>query len=222
MTATIPFWYAPPAAAAAYAVDRLDATDRARLARGVPARRRADWEASRALKALVGATPGRRCLGHRHGHVVLADAPADCRLGVDIEQILPRDIHAIWSVCGTPAEQMAAAQLTDADRLLYFYLAWTVKEAAIKAFDLGFPSGLKATSLLRGPGGWQLRLPETGLFRLLVAQPAPELVASCLLVAAAGRPLPPIVPHDWRGSRHAHWPILIDLSHDDDNTPQHG
>lgn len=214
MNTLTPFWYAPPTAAAAYTEARLDAADRTRLTRGLPARRRADWKASRALKAHVGPATGRRCLGHRHGHVVLADAPADCLVGVDIEQILPRDVQAIWNVCGTSAEQAAAAQLPDADALLYFYLAWTVKEAAIKAFDLGFPSGLKASSLLRVHGQWHLRLPERLPFRLLVAQPAPELIASCLLVAPPGQALSAIVPHDWRGSDHAHWPVLIDLYQD--------
>jgi 4'-phosphopantetheinyl transferase len=163
-------WWATPAAARHYRLDRLRAEDLARAPAARSPRAERDWQVSRALlSAALAAWPRGAdpvlSLAHSRGHAVAALAPPGWRVGVDLESIRPRDFTALARWCCTPEEQAALAACDAATQPRVFYLLWTLKEAFIKAAGLRFPADMRTVGLLPSgelpgePGGWRLRAP---------------------------------------------------------------
>lgn len=119
-------------------------------------------------------------------------------VGVDLEAVTPiAEMNLIVPRWFSAAEQAELAQLHGKDRVRGFYLAWTRKEALIKAEGTGLSRDLASFSVTLTPGR-PARLvhaasPALRLFRVLsVDMPAPY-VAACAVVAPQGSPPPDLI-----------------------------
>ncbi|WP_187394950.1 4'-phosphopantetheinyl transferase family protein [Pigmentiphaga aceris] len=86
----------------------------------------------------------------------MATAPSGWQLGVDLEQIRPRDVEALSTWMASDVEAAALAQLPPDLALRHFYRLWTFKEAMVKARAQDFPADLKRNTLTMeaGSGRW--------------------------------------------------------------------
>lgn len=87
----------------------------------------------------------------------------NCQLGVDIEQVKPRDnVTALVARCFAEEEQAYWQQQPMAEKLRAFYRLWVRKEALVKAIGRGIALGLSQcvinpenpSRLLRLPAGY--------------------------------------------------------------------
>jgi 4'-phosphopantetheinyl transferase len=146
-----------------------------------------EWMCSRALLQLI-PTAHAVSLSHKLGHAVVAAAPSDWRIGIDLERSKPRDVARLSAWMATPCEAAALAGLAPALALRHFYRLWTFKEAMIKARGQDFPSDLKANELLEDPatGRWRIRTSDSGQWCLRVFEAAPDWVISVVWQAPGG------------------------------------
>jgi len=147
--------WADPSAAKHYSAEYLCASDAQRVAQPRGPRAQQDWEVSRALlHAFRPKFAGRvYSLSHSHGHVICGVAPADWKLGVDIERIRSRDVMALADWVCSPYEKQNLGRLSGPIQLRHFYSLWTLKEAFIKAARLGFPADMAKVGLREGAEG---------------------------------------------------------------------
>ena len=84
-------------------------------------------------------------LSHSGSFAVVALAAGGERVGVDVEEIRPRArLHALAARVLSAEEHDAWLALSDeADRLRSFLLAWTAKEAYLKALGIGIATRLR-------------------------------------------------------------------------------
>ena len=81
-------------------------------------------------------------VSHSGGCGLIAFAPAG-RLGVDVEEIVPRrDLKSLIEAVMGPDEQAELNGLTGQARIRQFYRLWTCKEALIKALGTGFSTDI--------------------------------------------------------------------------------
>ncbi len=188
---SVPLDLAAPTIAALAPLLDTDETRRAATRRPGPVRDRfvvAHAATRNVLGHRLGADPAALRIARRcehcgdpaHGRPVLVDAPAlafslthaggralvalgwDVRLGVDVEELRPRarldrlaarvlsdDEHAVWR---TRAEE---------DRLRSFLVAWTAKEAYLKAIGLGITGSLREVRV--APDGWRISPLDVGV-----------------------------------------------------------
>ena len=77
-------------------------------------------------------------ISHGGDHGLIAVAPRG-RLGVDIEERVPRDdLDELTDAVLGPNEKREYTQLCQSRRFQFFFRIWTLKEALIKALGLGF------------------------------------------------------------------------------------
>jgi len=180
-------WLAGPEAAAAADRDRFDAADRERAARLAGRRKEAEWLASRALRQRVATVAqGITSLSHAAGHAALAVGPPECRLGVDLEAVTPRDVLRLAKFSFTPAEAAQLETLPGVAAMRHFYLLWTLKEACAKALGLPLFAALRECRFLHGEGGWRGDLPCDGAWRAATWRPRPGLVLSAVVLGPSG------------------------------------
>ena len=99
-----------------------------------------------------------RSLSHKLDRVVAVSAPDGWQVGIDLEQIRPRDVTRLSAWMASEPEAAASRRLPAALALRHFYRLWTFKEAMIKARSQDFPADLKTNALLEDPdsGAWQI------------------------------------------------------------------
>jgi 4'-phosphopantetheinyl transferase len=118
-------------------------------------------------------------LAHAEGLALAVTAPgAATRLGADLERVEPRGV-AFLEDHYTPAERRWLDGLAPAERPLAACVAWTVKEAVLKALGVGL--GAPADSVSVGP----CALAPSGEF-----QPVPVRLAGGAAAEAAWRLAP--------------------------------
>ncbi|MDX5299107.1 MAG: 4'-phosphopantetheinyl transferase superfamily protein [Gammaproteobacteria bacterium] len=188
-TNRIQLYWGCPLAAQAYRADRLSPADQAKAARRRQPRSQREWQVSRALLQQV-QPEGTHNLSHAAEHAVLACAPAGWRLGVDLEQIRPRDVQRLIHPCGLADEQAYLATLDGDAALRQFYRYWTLKEAFIKAHGLPFPSALKQIGLNRAGDAWRLQVPEdsAGSWSVRIVELSPDWLLSVVWQAPTAVP----------------------------------
>ena len=101
--------------------------------------------------------PGRLSISHSHGWVFVAYAEADIPFGVDAEQVETRS-EAFTGDYFTTAEQAMFGGQTSQKRDVSITLAWSAKEAYLKALGTGLgidPRSLQVDFLPEIHGKWQ-------------------------------------------------------------------
>ena len=121
-----------------------------------------EFRVSRALKARF-KKRGRFCISHKsaEGKTIVAVALARQKFGLDLEILKPRDFAAASEFCFNAFERELLAAADESEKALVFYKIYTIKEALIKARNLGFYA-LARVGLARGAGGEALALDERG------------------------------------------------------------
>ena len=212
---TLDLWLATPDAARHFDVARLDAHDAQRWQRLRQSRRRTEWQASRALRAAVAApADAATSLTHSAGFAAVAVAPPGIALGVDLETLRPRDWLALAGFAFAREEQLALQALPEADRLLHFYMLWTLKEAAAKALGLELLVATRSCRFRCHDGRWSGALPGAAHWRAWVYAPRSDLLLTALAVAtSAALPDEPPRQHEWptASDAGAGWPAVAQV-----------
>jgi 4'-phosphopantetheinyl transferase len=179
--ARVEVWWAGADAARDYTDASLRPEDTLRAALPRSARAMQEWRVSRAALAHALAIRGPSAawsLSHSHECALVAAAPPQWRLGVDLERMRARDVDNIaqW-VCSTD-EIAALSACAAAAQLQTFYLLWTLKESLVKAAGLDFPADMRAVGLDPGSAGWMLRVPGNAAWHARSAMLGTEWMAA--------------------------------------------
>lgn len=175
-----PLALATPAFACHYDATRLNAEDRARLARSPGLAQRPQWQTSRALLQHIrrNSPDMPLCLSHKHDHSLIATNPHGGKPGVDLEHLRPRDFLRLAEVSCSAQEIMLIRQ---SERPAHtFYWLWTIKEALIKAEDLRFPTDLRQVGLIRNGGAFAIRSLRKMPYRWISVAIAQQWILSAL------------------------------------------
>jgi 4'-phosphopantetheinyl transferase len=187
------------------------------------ARRREEWEVSRALLAhvsdsrLLPAQPGDPAplsLSHSAGHAAVASSLGGGRVGVDLEQMRERDFVRLARFAFAPSEQEQLEALPPAARAERFYFLWTLKEAFAKALPLPLLQSVAQCTFVHVHDSWRASVPTRGAWFARVFRPRPSFVLSVVAL------LPEPVEHEnsyvetneWPEQRAPLWPTLAVLS----------
>jgi len=179
------------------------------------ARRRRDWESSRALLGAAPTVPGRRrSLTHSHGFAGLALAPAAVAVGVDLEWMASREFRGMASVAFPSDECAYLATLDEPSELCSaFYAFWTLKEAFAKALDLTLADALGRCRMIDAGGTRRLQVPTSGYWRATLYEPRPRLRLAVVRVCDSSAPIQePLKTIEWPGTRPGDWPVVMDLA----------
>lgn len=207
-------WLATPDAAELMDPARLDVADAANWRTMRTARRRLDWASSRALLAHVPAPAQQsRSLAHSHGFASLLTAPPRLEVGIDIEQIVPRDFLGMAEIAFPASETGYLASLDDTTKATRFYELWTLKEAFAKALQLPLTEALAACSWFSTDGQLNPAIPTSNHWRAVVYAPRPQLRLAVAVVADSGDPLQgPIHHSEWPKPTADRWPVVFDVT----------
>lgn len=215
--ATLPVaevWLATPEAARRFDPSQLTGADRDAWAAIRTARRRLDWESSRALQGAVpGAGGERRSLSHSHGFAALALAPGSVAVGVDLEWMAPRDFSGMADLAYSAAESDHLSSLDDPEeRCSTFYELWTLKEAFGKALRLHLADALRLCCFVDSSGMRHASVPTRRDWRARVFAPRPQLRLAVVRVNESPAPiLETINTVEWPLPRAREWPVVRDL-----------
>lgn len=207
-------WLATPEAARRFDPSQLTGADRDAWAAIRTARRRLDWESSRALQgAIPGAGGERRSLSHSHGFAALALAPGAVAVGVDLEWLAPRNFAGMADVAYSAAESAHLASLDDPEeRCSTFYELWTLKEAFGKALRLHLADALRLCSFIDPSGMRHATVPTRHDWRARVFAPRPQLRLAVVHVNESPAPIcATINTMEWPLPRAREWPVVRDL-----------
>ena len=121
-----------------------------------------EFRVSRALKARF-KKRGKFCISHKSadGKTIVAVGFARQKFGLDLEILKPRNFAAASEFCFNAFERELLAAADESEKALVFYKIYTIKEALIKARNLGFYA-LDRVGLARGAEGEALALDERG------------------------------------------------------------
>jgi len=121
-----------------------------------------EFRVSRALKVRF-KKRGKFCISHKSadGKTIVAVGFARQKFGLDLEILKPRDFAAASEFCFNVFERELLAAADESEKALVFYKIYTIKEALIKARNLGFYA-LGRVGLARGADGEALALDERG------------------------------------------------------------
>ena len=127
-------------------------------------------------------------ISHKLGHAVVASAPPDWQIGIDLEQMRARDVVRLSDWMASDAEAAALAALPSEQALQHFYRLWTFKEAMIKARGQDFPADLKTNTLTMdaASGQWRMHTPGSRAWSLRQFEAAPGWLVSVVWRAPAG------------------------------------
>lgn len=202
-------WLALPEAAERFDPAAQSFEDSRRWSRMADHRSRADWMVSRALLAHAAGVGSARSLGHSGGFAALALAPADGRIGIDVERADERrDCMRLARFSFAPEEVAQMEPLNDDLRRDRFYVLWTLKEACIKALGLTLLVGLRRCVFTIEHGRWHARLATAGSWEARVYRPRPTLYLAAMT-------LPPAADwtqHEWPEPAQAQWPLIARIN----------
>nr|WP_314891696.1 4'-phosphopantetheinyl transferase superfamily protein [uncultured Campylobacter sp.] len=121
-----------------------------------------EFRVSRALKARF-KKRGEFCISHKSedDKTIVAVGFARQKFGLDLEILKPRNFAAVSEFCFNAFERELLEAADESEKTLVFYKIYTIKEALIKARNLGFYA-LARVGLARGAGGEALALDERG------------------------------------------------------------
>lgn len=214
---TVAAWLAPPSAQGLFDATALGEEQRARWSRLRSARRRRDFEVSRALWQAVAPPAGCACsLSHSHGHAALA-VSGHGPVGIDVEVCSRRDVVALAAAAFTADEAaFVAGRDDDLAATRTFYELWVLKEACAKALGLSLTQVLQGTNFaaaIRGDlTGLGERLRATDWVAWVYAPVADLRLAVFAVVNVAGAAREPRL-HTWPPDERAHWPPIHRLGH---------
>lgn len=127
-----------------------------------------------------------------------AVAATDSRsIGIDIEQIVPVDVHELSSSFFAPEEISDLVEQPEEERLEAFFSIWTGKESYVKAIGRGLSASLTSFYVSRregrivtmakeaaGDGEWRLQTYEISpQYRLCVCSQSPAFPAELAIVS---------------------------------------
>lgn len=172
-------------------------------------RRREEFSLSRALLAHA-AIPAARSLSlsHSGGHAALATGPAECAVGVDLEQHRARDIASIGRFAFSERESSALGALASPERERRFYLLWVMKEALAKALRLPLLEALRSCDFSQQGGDWSATVPTQRSWSILAFEPRPAFSLAIACVANEGKDLPSVGPGVATGIETREWPSM--------------
>lgn len=203
-------WLALPAARAHFHPAKLSVEDQLRFSVQQSARRRADFEVSRALLAFVdaGATP--YSLAHSAEHAALLIGPPAWGLGVDLEMDRPRDVLRLarFAFAEREIELMEAASAEARSPL--FYTLWTLKEAFAKALGLELVDALRQCAFWHDAGEWHGRVPTTAAWEAAVFRPRPSIFLAAAWIGGSGRAR--LQQWEWPPKQPSDWPLIASAS----------
>lgn len=211
---SVAVWLATPDAADRLDPASLDPAARQEWASIRTARRRRDWESSRALLGAIPAARDRqRSMTHSRGFAGVALAPAAVAVGVDVEWMASRDFNGMASAAFTPAECEYLARLDDPSELCSrFYEFWTLKEACAKALRLELVDALRQCCMIDATGARRAKLPTTRRWRATVFAPRPQLRLAVAQVFESPKPADAaLLTFEWPSPRGTEWPVVMDL-----------
>ncbi len=207
-------WLATPDAADRFDPSTLDPVEHDAWAAIRTARRRRDWESSRALLGAIRVVPDRQCsLTHSHGFAGVAIAPAPVSVGVDLEWMTSRDFKGMASAAFSPTECEYLAALDDpSDLCSRFYEFWTLKEAFAKALGLTLADALGQCRMIDSAGVRRVEVPTTLYWRAVVFVPRPQLRLTVVQACESSEPLRRALHTvEWPLPRATEWPVVMDL-----------
>jgi hypothetical protein len=199
-------WLGLPAARNCFDPTTLSAEDHARFLAARGARRRADFEISRALLAFADIGTAAHCLAHSAEHAALVTAPAGCRMGVDLELNRPREFLRLARFAFADREVIALEAAPDEARPLLFYTLWTLKEAFAKALQLELVDALRQCVFWKDEGEWTGQVPTTAAWSAVVFQPRPQLILAAACVGE--QRLTPLQQCEWPPRQRGDWPLI--------------
>lgn len=197
-------WLGLPAARNYFDPSVLSAEDHARFLTQRGARRRADFEVSRALLAFADAGTAAHSLSHSAEHAALLVAPIGCRTGVDLEINRPRDVVRLARFGFHEREALAVEAAPAEARARLFYTLWTLKESFAKALQLDLVDALRQCVFWNEGGQWRGQVPTRAAWSAVVFQPRPHLFLAAACIAEQG--LLPIQAWEWPPKQRGDWP----------------
>jgi 4'-phosphopantetheinyl transferase len=226
---TLSVWLAGPAARPLFDPEVQSPPDQLRWQRLSNARRREDWEVSRALLAHVGSS--RRSpvqaagsppfsLSHSGGHAAVALSRTARRVGVDLEQMRERDFVRLARFAFAPREQEQLEELQPAARAERFYFLWTLKEAFAKALSLPLLQSVAQCTFFQTSDAWHASVPTRAAWLAHVFRPRPSFMLSVVALlpeALESETLPPeeeklaVKTYEWPEQRAPLWATLATL-----------
>ena len=208
MNAGAALWLGLPAAREYFDPSALSVADHSRMAaRG--ARRRADYEVSRALLAFADIGRAAHSLSHSAEHAALLVAPGGCRIGVDLEMNRPRDFLRLARFAFDAREVVALEAAPEAARPRLFYTLWTLKESVAKALQLELVDALRQCVFWEDDGEWRGRIPTPSAWGAAVFQPRPQLFLAATWAGGLG--FAGLRQWEWPPRQSADWPVVARL-----------
>lgn len=200
-------WLGFPTARAHFDPSTLSEADQARLAGSRGARRRADFEVSRALLAMADIGSAAHSMSHSAEHAALFIAPAGSRIGVDLEINRPRDVLRLARFAFDEREVGALESAAPESQHALFYTLWTLKESFAKALQLNLVDALRhCVFWIDGSGEWRGRVPTDANWSAAVFQPRPEIFVAAAQIGANEAMQPN--SWEWPPKQRANWPLM--------------
>ena len=199
-------WLADPTAGELFDAAALSDQDRERLSAHRSLRREREFKVSRALKAFTNAEAHAFSLSHSAGHAALLLAPANLRVGVDLETLQPRDVLRIARFAFHEDEVAALEAATGNARDELFYALWTLKEALGKALELSLLDALRRCVFTRDTNGWTGIAPTAAPWSAQVFRASSGFVLAAAFVGVSE--LPRLETWEWPPQRAAEWPVI--------------
>jgi hypothetical protein len=199
-------WLGLPAARDYFDPSTLSPEDHARFVAQRRARRRADFEVSRALLASADVGAGTHSLSHSAEHAALLVAPGECRTGVDLEINRPRDVLRLARFAFHEREVGALEAAAAEARPQLFYTLWTLKESFAKALQLELVDALRRCVFWNEAGEWRGQVPTAAAWSAAVFQPRPHLFLAAACLGEHG--LPRLQQWEWPPKQRSDWPLI--------------
>lgn len=209
-------WLAGPGARSFFDADAQTPEDRLRWQQLSSARRREEWEVSRALLAHVRGRTRQLSLSHSAGHAAVAAGSGAVSLGVDVEQVRERDFLRLAKFAFAAGEHAQLEALAPRARAERFYILWTLKEAFAKALGLSVLQSVSRCTFLRHRDEWRAAVPAPGAWVARVFRPRPSLVLSVVALlperATTSRACRLVETKEWPAVETPSWPTLASLT----------
>ncbi|MFC4310575.1 4'-phosphopantetheinyl transferase family protein [Steroidobacter flavus] len=199
-------WLAFPTARAHFDPSTLSEADRARLAGAHGARRRADFEVSRALLAIADVGSAAHSMSHSAEHAALLIAPTGSRIGVDLEINRARDVLRLARFAFDEREVSALESAAPESRQALFYTLWTLKESFAKALQLNLVDALRHCVFWTDDGEWRGRVPTASSWSAAVFQPRPDIFIAAARIGASEAMQ--LNAWEWPPKQLANWPVM--------------
>ncbi len=198
-------WLGFPIARAHFDPSNLSEADQARLAGARGSRRRADFEVSRALLAAADIGSAGHSMSHSAEHAALLVAPADLRIGVDLEINRPRDVLRLARFAFDEREVRALEAAPPEQQQRLFYTLWTLKESFAKALQLSLIDALRACVFWIEGEEWRGAVPIDAAWGATVFQPRPEIFVAAAWIGT-NEPMS-LDQWEWPPKQRAEWPL---------------